>query len=75
MIGDLVAEGLSKIFQDDKKGEDDDDDDEEEDDEEETDEVQTAENGDSKKLSHENNRTLSVAGNIQRRMETGNLAT
>lgn len=87
VLGDLVSDGLSKFFQDDKKGEeedeDDDDDDEEEeeeekeddDDEEETDEIQPAENGDSNKLSHENNRTLSVAGNIQGSMETGNLAT
>jgi hypothetical protein len=80
MLGDFVTDGLTKIFQDDKKGEDEEDDDEEEEEqedenEEETDEVQTAENGDSKKLSHETNRTLPVAGNLQRRTETGNLAT
>lgn len=76
MLGDLVSDGLSKFFQDDKKGEEDDEDDDEEgEDEEETDEIQAAENGDSNKLSHENNRTLSVAGNIQRSVETGNLAT
>jgi hypothetical protein len=78
MLGDLVSDGLSKIFQGDKKGEDsedDDDDDNEDEDEEETDEVQPAENGDSNRLSHESNRTLFVAGNIQRSMETGNIAT
>jgi hypothetical protein len=78
MLGDLVSDGLSKFFQDDKKGEEfDEDDDEEveEKDEEGTDEVQPAENGDSNKLSHEINRTLSIAGNRQRSTETGNLAT
>ncbi|PNF43008.1 hypothetical protein B7P43_G09570 [Cryptotermes secundus] len=85
VLGDLVSDGLSKFFQDDKKGEEEDDDDDDDDDEEEeedeedddddeeedTDEIQPAENGDSNKLSHENNRTLAVAGNIQRSMETG----
>jgi hypothetical protein len=74
MLGDLVSDGLSKFFQDDKKDEEDDEDDEEEDGEE-TDEVQPAENGDSNKLSHENNRTLSIAENVQRSTESGNLAT
>jgi hypothetical protein len=79
MLGDLVSDGLSKIFQDDKKGEDyeddEDDDKNEDEDEEETDEVQPAENGDTNKLRHESNRTLSVAGNVQRSGETGNIAT
>jgi hypothetical protein len=76
MLGDLVSDGISRIFEDDdKKVEDDDDDDEEEGEDEGVEGIQSVENGDSNNLGHANSRELSVAENVHRSVETGNLAT
>lgn len=76
MLGDLVSDGISRIFQDnDKKGEDEEDDEDDDEDDEEADGVQTAESGDSNTIGHAKSRTRSAAGNVHRSLETGNVAT
>jgi hypothetical protein len=74
MLGDLVSDGITRIFQgDDKKDEDDEDDEEE--DEEETYEVEPADSGDSNKVGHADSSTVAVDGDVHRGVETGNVVT
>jgi hypothetical protein len=75
LIGDLVTDGITRIFQNDHKKAEDDEDDEEEDYEEDRDEVQQAESGESYKVGHADNRTVAVEGDEQRALETGNVVT
>jgi hypothetical protein len=76
MLGDLVSDGITKIFQNnDKKDEDEAEDDGEEEYEEETYEVQQTESGDNNKVGHADSRTVAVDGDEHRGVETGNVVT
>jgi hypothetical protein len=72
MLGDIVTDGIKRIFQNNDKKDEDDEDDEEEDYEEETSEVQKAESGDSYKVGHADSGAVDVEGDAQRALETGN---
>jgi hypothetical protein len=76
MLGDLVSDGITRIFQnDDKKDEEEnDEDDGEEEYEEEAYEVQQAESGDNK-VGQADSRTVAVDGDEHRGVETGNVVT
>jgi hypothetical protein len=75
MLGDLVTDGITRIFQSGDKKDDDDENDEEDDYEEKSYEVQQAENGDSYKVGHADSGTVAVEGDAQRALETGNVVT
>jgi hypothetical protein len=75
ILGDLVTDGIKRIFQNDDKKDEDDEDDEEEDNEEETYEVQQAESGDSYEGGHADGGAVAVEGDEQRTLETGNVVT
>jgi hypothetical protein len=72
LLGDLVTDGIRRIFQNDEKKDEDDEDDEEEDYAEESYEAQQAESGDSNKVGHADSRTVAEEGDAQRALETGN---
>ena len=73
MLGDLVSDGITRIFQDDGK-KDEDEDGEEEEEEEETD-VQSADSDDSNNVGHADSRIVAVDGNADRSVVTGNPVT
>lgn len=76
MLGDLVSDGITTIFQNDDKKDEDDEDDEVEEGKEEAYEDQQAESGDdNNKVEHADSRSVGVDGNEQRSMETGNVVT
>jgi len=71
LLGDLVTDGIKRIFQNDDKKDADDEDDEEEDYEEGTDEAQKAESGDSHEVGRADSRAVAVEGAL----ETGKVVT
>ena len=75
MLGNLVTDGLTKIFRNDHKQDEDDEDDEEADYEEEASEVRQAESGNGYKVGHADSGAVAIEEDAQRALGTGNVVT